>query len=117
MESHICTKKNDRSTQNFVYDRHINLYAFDMQVNQDTKALNNFSGQKLKKMIVRSGYTKEQVVAHVQDKGLRFSLAGLDRILRNELPKKEPHEILAGISEKLKCSAEDFTEVLQQKLI
>jgi hypothetical protein len=92
------------------------FYAYDMQTQQDSNALRSFSGQQLKKMVIKSGTTKEQVVAHVQDKGHRFSITGLDRMYRGELPKTEPTEILAGIAEKLKCDPSDFMEVRQQEL-
>lgn len=88
-----------------------------MKTIQDEKALSNFSGHKLKRAVVRSRFAKEQVVAHIQDKGIKFSLTGLDRIYRNELPRKETQEILAGIAEKLCCNLDDFTEVTQQELI
>jgi hypothetical protein len=86
-----------------------------MQTNHD-ELIATFSGPKFKKMVIKSGSTKEQVVAHVQDKGLRFSMAGLDRMFRGELPKNEPSEVLAGIAERLNCNPADFTEVRQQEM-
>lgn len=68
------------------------------------------SGRIVKKAVHRSGYTREQVVASVQDKGLRFSLAGLDKIYRNELPVKDREEILAAIAEKCGCSVSEFAD-------
>lgn len=104
-------------TQFLVYDRHRSLYAFDMQTEQDAKASATFSGQKLKRLVVKSGATKEQVVAHVQDMGLRFSLAGLDRMYRGVMPaREETAEILAGIADKLGCSTADFHEVRQTEM-
>lgn len=64
----------------------------------------------LKIAINRSGFTKEQVVASVQDKGWRFSLTGLDRIYRNDLPKNNSEEIIKAIAEKIRCNISDFTE-------
>jgi hypothetical protein len=88
-----------------------------MQKEQDALVVGTFSGQKLRRMVVKSGATKEQVVAHVQDMGLRFSLAGLDRMYRGVMPaREEAEEVLAGIAHKLKCSVADFNEVRQQEM-
>lgn len=57
-----------------------------------------------------SGFTKEQVVASVQDKGLKFSLAGLDKIYRDELPVKDTEAILTAIAEKCCVDTSDFAE-------
>lgn len=70
----------------------------------------NVSGQKIRRAVIGSGYSKEQVVASVQDKKLRFSLAGLDKIYRNEFPVNDTEEILAAIAEKCGCSISDFGE-------
>lgn len=63
----------------------------------------------MKKSVIASRWTKEQVVAHVQYKGISFSLAGLDRMYRGELVK-DSDEILEAIAEKCGCSVDDFTE-------
>jgi hypothetical protein len=68
------------------------------------------SGQKVRRAVIRSGYSKEQVVASVQDKGFKFSLTGLDKIYRNEFPVHFTDEILAAIAEKCGCSVSDFGE-------
>lgn len=57
-----------------------------------------------------SGFTKEQVVASVQDAGFRFSLTGLDKIYRNEFPVKDTEEIVEVIALKCGCLSSDFTE-------
>jgi uncharacterized LabA/DUF88 family protein len=71
---------------------------------------NVLNGQKLKRAVICSGFTKEQVVASVQDKGLRFSLAGLDKMYRGELPVRDPEEILRAIADKCGCETSDFAE-------
>lgn len=68
------------------------------------------SGKLVKKAVQKSSFTREQVVASVQDKGLRFSLAGLDKIYRNELPAKDTSEILEAIAQKCGCLVSDFAE-------
>jgi hypothetical protein len=68
------------------------------------------NGQRVKRAVVASGYTKEQVVASVQDKGFRFSLAGLDKIYRGELPVNDADEILGAIALKCGCLISDFAE-------
>lgn len=70
----------------------------------------NVSGQRIRRAVMASGYSKEQVVAHVQDKGLKFSLTGLDKMYRNELPVKDLEEILIAIAEKCSCHVSDFAE-------
>lgn len=62
------------------------------------------------KAVNRSGFTKEQVVASVQDKGWRFSLAGLDRMYCGKLPKHNSKEILLAVAEKIGCEISDFAE-------
>jgi hypothetical protein len=74
------------------------------------KHMINVSGQKVRRAVMASAYSKEQVVAHVQDKGLKFSLTGLDKIYRNELPVHFTGEILAAIAEKCGVSVSDFGE-------
>jgi hypothetical protein len=68
------------------------------------------SGQKIKRAVVKSGWTKEQVVASVQDKGFRFSLTGLDKMFRNEFPVNDTEEILEAIALKCGCLISTFTE-------
>ena len=68
------------------------------------------AGKNVRAAVNRSGFTKEQVVASVQDKGFRFSLAGLDRIYRNELPTFDRKEILEALAEKCRCTVLDFVE-------
>lgn len=67
-------------------------------------------GNEIRKAVKRSGFSKEQVVASVQDLGFRFSLAGLDRIYRGEFPSKDCKEILEAIAFKCKCQVSDFAE-------
>jgi hypothetical protein len=74
------------------------------------KTLTDMSGQKIKRAVVASGFTKEQVVASVQDKGLRFSLAGLDKIYRNEFPVNDTEDIIGAIALKCGCLVSDFAE-------
>lgn len=74
------------------------------------KTLIDMSGQKIKRAVVASGFTKEQVVASVQDKGFRFSLAGLDKIYRNEFPVNDTEEIIQAIALKCGCLVSDFAE-------
>lgn len=70
----------------------------------------NVCGQKVRRAVIKSGYSKEQVVASVQDKGFKFSLTGLDKIYRNELPVNFTMEILIAIAEKCGCQVSDFAE-------
>jgi hypothetical protein len=74
------------------------------------KKIINVNGQRVRRAVLASGYTKEQVVAHVQDAGLKFSLAGLDKIYRGELPVKDSDAILEAIAFKCRCLASDFAE-------
>jgi len=82
------------------------LYIQYMTTTHDIKV----SGNNIRRKVTASGFTKEQVVAHVQYKGFRFSLAGLDRIYRGELPMTDTNEILEAIAEKCSCSTADFAE-------
>lgn len=75
----------------------------------------NVNGQRVRKAVMASGFTKEQVVASVQDNGLRFSLAGLDKIYRNELPVKDANDILGAIALKCGCLISDFGESDEMK--
>lgn len=72
--------------------------------------MRNINGQKIRKAVMASGFTKEQVVASVQDTGLRFSLAGLDKIYRNEFPVRDSEEIIAAIALKCGCLTSSFAE-------
>lgn len=74
------------------------------------KNITNVSGHKIRKAVMASGYTKEQVVASVQDKGFRFSLAGLDKIYRDELPVRDTLEIIEAIALKCGCLTSSFAE-------
>lgn len=74
------------------------------------KTMISVSGQKIKRAVVASGWTKEQVVASVQDKGFRFSLAGLDKIYRGELPVNDTEDIIGAIALKCGCLVSDFAE-------
>lgn len=69
-----------------------------------------YDGRKVKIAVVASGFTKEKVVTFVQDKGFRFSLAGLDKIFRNEFPKKDTETILGIIAENCRCDLIDLAE-------
>lgn len=79
------------------------------------KNISNVSGQKIRKAVMASGFTKEQVVASVQDSGLRFSLAGLDKIYRNELPVNDTSDIIGAIALKCGCLVSDFCESIDTK--
>jgi hypothetical protein len=70
----------------------------------------NVNGQKVRRAVMASGFTKEQVVASVQDAGFRFSLAGLDKIYRGELPVRDAEDILGAIALKCGCQTSDFAE-------
>lgn len=74
------------------------------------KTITDVSGQKIKRAVVASRFTKEQVVASVQDRGLRFSLAGLDKIYRNEFPVNDTEDIIEAIAFKCGCLVSDFAE-------
>lgn len=74
------------------------------------KTMFNINGQKVRRAVIASGFTKEQVVASVQDAGFKFSLAGLDKIYRNELPVKDTQEIVAAIALKCGCLTSNFAE-------
>jgi hypothetical protein len=65
-------------------------------------------GQKIRRTIIASHFTKEQVVASVQDKGLRFSLPGLDKMFRGQFPVNDTNEILEAIALKCGCSSSEF---------
>lgn len=70
----------------------------------------NVDGKNVRSAVIRSGFTKEQVVVAVQEKGYRFSLAGLDRIYKNMFPTFNKVEILETIAEKCRCKLSDFAE-------
>jgi hypothetical protein len=70
--------------------------------------ITNVCGQKIRKAVMRSGFTKEQVVASVQDAGYRFSLAGLDKMYRDEFPVRDVEEIINVIAFKCGCLASDL---------
>lgn len=72
--------------------------------------MQDISGLKLKRKIKASGFTKEQVVAHVQYKGLAFSLAGLDRMYRGEFTHEDLEEIVEAIAEKIGCPTSEFAD-------
>lgn len=89
-----------------------------MQTQEQSPDLTNFSGRKIKKKVMSSEFTKEQVVAYVQDTpdhdiSYSFSLAGLDRLYRGELPKRNAGLIVTRIAEKLGCKVDEFLEVRQ----
>lgn len=71
----------------------------------------DIDGSKIKRAILASGFTKEMVVASVQTSGLRFSLAGLDKMLANKFPKKDLDMILEEIAQKCRCLVSDFEEL------
>jgi hypothetical protein len=56
----------------------------------------------------------EKVVALVQDlvadEGLTFSLAGLDKLFKGELPKRDPGKIMSSLAKVLGLSVSDFAE-------
>jgi len=79
------------------------------------KTTQDINGQKIKRAVRASGFTKEQVVASVQDCGLRFSLAGLDKMYRDEFPLNDTFEILGAIALKCGCLVSDFGESLETK--
>ena len=62
----------------------------------------------LKRKIQASGFRKEQVVAAVQDEGIRFSLTQLDKMFKGEMPVNNLEEIIFLISNKIKCDKSDF---------
>lgn len=70
----------------------------------------NIDGQKIRRAVVASRFSKEQVVAAVQDAGYKFSLAGLDKVYRNEFPVKNTEEIVAAIAFKCGRLVSDFAE-------
>jgi hypothetical protein len=74
------------------------------------KKIINVNGQKVRRAVLASGFSKEQVVASVQDAGLKFSLAGLDKIYRGELPVKDSDAILEAIAFKCHCQATEFAD-------
>jgi hypothetical protein len=72
------------------------------------KTILSVNGQKIRRAVILSGFSKEQVVASVQDSGLRFSLTGLDKLYRGELPVRDSDEILEAIALKCSCLAMSF---------
>ena len=60
--------------------------------------------------VMKSGYTREKVVVLVQEYGHRFSLAGLDKLIRGELPKRDAEGILKALAKACGCSVSDFAE-------
>ena len=74
------------------------------------KNIFNINGLQVRKAVLQSGFTKEQVVASVQDEGLKFSLTGLDKIYRNELPVKDTEAILIAIAKKCCVEISFFAE-------
>lgn len=71
-------------------------------------------GQKIKIAVTNCGKTREKVVVLVQealkDHGLSFSLAGLDKLQRDELPKKNAQIILEALADVLEKDVSDFAE-------
>lgn len=74
------------------------------------KKITNVNGQRVKKAVRISGKSKEKIVVAVQDAGLSFSLAGLDKMFRGELPVNESDEILEVIAFECGCLTSDFAE-------
>ncbi len=74
-----------------------------------TKIL-SVDGKRVKAFVFKSGLSKEKVVVHVQDTGHPFSLAGLDKIFRSELPKRDTEVILGIIANSCGCQISDFAE-------
>jgi hypothetical protein len=76
--------------------------------------ITNISGLKVKVLVQKSGKTREKVVALVQDilieDACTFSLAGLDKLTKGELPKTNPEKILEALAMVLCCQVSDFTE-------
>lgn len=70
----------------------------------------SIDGKHVRMAVIRSGFTKEQVVVAVQEKGFRFSLAGLDRVYKNIFPTFDKVEILKIIAKKCRCKLSDFSE-------
>lgn len=73
-------------------------------------------GHELKVIVTNDGRTREKIVSLVQDllKKKRslatFSLAGLDKLLRCEAPKKDCEEVLEALAEVLNVSLSSFAE-------
>lgn len=76
--------------------------------------ITNVCGHEIKIAVINSGKTREKVVVLVQDivrkDGLSFSLAGLDKLFKGELPKKDPQKILDALSLVLGVSTSTFAE-------
>jgi hypothetical protein len=74
----------------------------------------NVCGHKVKVAVLKDGRTREKVVALVQDlvadEGLTFSLAGLDKLFKGELPKRDPGKIMSSLAKVLGLSVSDFAE-------
>lgn len=74
---------------------------------------NEINGQKIRVAVLKTGLTREKVVALVQDDleiGVTFSLAGLDKMIRGELPKRDACKVLASLAKICGCSTLDFAE-------
>lgn len=67
-------------------------------------------GKRVKTFVNASEITREKFVVLVQDSGFQFSTSGLDKIFRNELPRKDTEEILGIIATACRCKLSDFAE-------
>ncbi len=72
------------------------------------KDYQNINGDLIRRRVIASKFSKEDVVVHVQKKGFSFSYPGLDKMYRSELPQRHRDEILEAIAEKCGCSISDF---------
>lgn len=75
------------------------------------KKMLNIDGKRVKALVNASELTREKFVVLVQDKGFQFSTSGLDKIFRNELPRKDTEEILGIIASACRCNISDFAEL------
>jgi hypothetical protein len=69
-------------------------------------------GQKIRLAVLKTGFTREKVVVLVQEDlgGITFSLAGLDKMIRGELPKRDCEKVLNSLAKVCGCLVSDFAE-------
>jgi hypothetical protein len=75
--------------------------------------ITNIDGQKIRVAVLKTGLTREKVVVLVQEDleiGVTFSLAGLDKMIRGELPKRDAEKVLVSLAKICGCLISDFAE-------
>jgi hypothetical protein len=86
------------------------MYISSMQTNTNNQSGLKLKGGDLKKEVTRSPLTREKLVSLIQDEGFSFSITGLDRMFRGELPAKDTEHILLSLAKHLGCPISNFVD-------